>query len=376
MARVVLVGNLAQLTGGVAEFQLPVTSVKQLFQQLTELHPALGPHLEEGVAVAIDGQIYQDTLLEPIGPDSEVFVLPQIAGGSAVTLPTLLGDYPGTHALRSGALTSPAVRLAFADVKGASAGFKRAVRAMEFDVTELAIVTFLIAKAHGVPLVLLPAVVLGRFQHPYLVYDRSRGTMTPADLGGKRVGIRSYSVTTATWVRGIMADDWGVDLDAITWITFEEPHVAGFRDPPNVRRADAGQDMLAMLLAGDLDAAILGGEPPKDPRVVPLIPDPAGAARTWQAKHDAIQVNHMVTVKASLSREQPHVVGEVYRLLAESKRLAGLPKAGELDTTPFGVDANRRNLDVALDYVFRQRLIPRRYTVDELFDDVTRTLGP
>ena len=81
MARVVLVGNLAQLTGGVAEFQLSATSVKQLFHQLAELHPALAPHLEEGVAVAIDGQIYQDTLHEPIAPDSEVFVLPQIAGG-------------------------------------------------------------------------------------------------------------------------------------------------------------------------------------------------------------------------------------------------------------------------------------------------------
>src|SRR5713226_1544292 len=82
MAHVVLVGNLAQLTGGVAEFELSATSVKQLYQQLTELHPAIGPHLETGVAVAIDGQIYQDALLEPIGPDSEVFLLPQIAGGA------------------------------------------------------------------------------------------------------------------------------------------------------------------------------------------------------------------------------------------------------------------------------------------------------
>jgi hypothetical protein len=82
MARVVLVGNLAQLTGGVAEFQLSVTSVKQLFLQLAELHPAIGPHLEEGVAVAIDGQIYQDTIFQEIAADSEVFVLPQIAGGT------------------------------------------------------------------------------------------------------------------------------------------------------------------------------------------------------------------------------------------------------------------------------------------------------
>ena len=82
MARVVLVGNLAQLTGGVAELHLSATSVKQLFQQLAELHPALEPHLAEGVAVAIDGQIFQDALFQPIAPDSEVFLLPQIAGGA------------------------------------------------------------------------------------------------------------------------------------------------------------------------------------------------------------------------------------------------------------------------------------------------------
>ena len=81
MPRVVLVGNLAQLTGGVAELHLSATSVQQLFQQLAELHPAIEPHLKDGVEVAIDGQIYQDTLFQPIAADSEVFLLPQIAGG-------------------------------------------------------------------------------------------------------------------------------------------------------------------------------------------------------------------------------------------------------------------------------------------------------
>jgi 4,5-dihydroxyphthalate decarboxylase len=292
-----------------------------------------------------------------------------------VALPALLGDYPVTRALRRGDVASSIVRLDFADVPSPAAAFTRVVRDLEFDVAELAIVTFLLARAHGKPLVLLPAVVLGRLQHPYLVYDRERGPLAPGDLVGRRVGLRSYSVTTATWVRGILAEDWGVDLDRITWVTFEEPHVAEFRDPPSVQRAPDGKELITMLLAGEIDAAIVSGRTPTDPRVVPLIPDPFGAARAWHEKHQAIQVNHLVTVKASLSRAQPDVVAEVYRLLAESKRAASPPSGGVLDTTPFGLEANRRNLEVAIDYAFRQRLIPRRFTVDELFDDVTRGLG-
>jgi 4,5-dihydroxyphthalate decarboxylase len=292
-----------------------------------------------------------------------------------VTLPALLGDYPVTRALRRGQVASPLVRLQFADVPSVASAFKRVVRDRAFDVAELAIVTFLLARAHGTPLVLLPSVVLGRFQHPFLVYDRSRGSMAPGDLTGRRVAVRSYSVTTVTWLRGILADDWGVDLDRVTWVTFEEPHVAEFRDPPSVQRAPAGKEPLAMLLAGEVDAAVVDGRAAADPRVAPLIPDPAAAARAWREKHRAIQVNHLVAVKAELSRSQPRVVEEVYRLLAESRRAAGPPAPGELDTTPFGLEANRRNLEVAIDTVHRQRLIPRRFTVDELFDDMTRGLG-
>jgi len=291
-----------------------------------------------------------------------------------VALRALLGDYPVTHALRHGAVVSPTVSLRFADVPSPAAAFQRVVRDLEFDVAELAIVTFLLAKAFGKPLVLLPAVVLSRFQHRFLVYDRERGPLAPGDLRGRRVGIRSYSVTTATWLRGILAEEWGVEADMVTWVTFEEPHVAEFRDPPGVQRAGPGKELIPMLLAGELDAAIVSGRDPRDPRVVPLIPDPLAAARAWWEKHQAIQVNHVVTVKASLSRSHPEVVREVYRLLAASKRAEGPPAAGVLDPTPFGVEANRRNLEVAIDCVYRQRLIPRRFTVDELFDDVTRGL--
>jgi 4,5-dihydroxyphthalate decarboxylase len=272
------------------------------------------------------------------------------------TIKTLLGDYPVTRALKSGEVRSHDIALEFADIKPVSSGFKRVVRELEFDVSELALATFLIAKAHGKPLTLLPAVVMARFQHPFLVYDAERGALSPGDLHGRRVGVRSYSVTTGAWLRSILADDHGVDLDRVTWVTFEEPHVAEFHDPPNVERAPAGKQITPMLMAGELDAAILG-EIPKDPRLRPLIPDPERAAEAWRKKHGAIQLNHMVVTRRGLPQAEA-----VYALLAESRKAAGNP-----ELNPFGIEENRHNLEVAVDCFFRQKLIPRRFTVDELF---------
>jgi 4,5-dihydroxyphthalate decarboxylase len=286
-------------------------------------------------------------------------------------LHTLLGDHPTTLALKRGEVHSPHVLLEFADVKVPNTAFKRLVRNLEFDVSELAIVTFLMARAHGKPLLLLPAVVVARFQHAYLVYNAERGPLSPGELAGRRVGVRSYSVTTAMWIRGILAEDYGLDLDRVKWITFEEPHVAEYRDPPTVERAPAGSDPMAMLLEGKLDAAILA-TPSTDPRIKTLIPDPAAAAKDWYKRNQALQINHMVVVRESLCRLDPRAVREVYRLLRESKQAA--PSTGEIDTTPFGLEANRHNLEVAIDYTYRQKLIPRAFAVDELFDDVTRSL--
>ncbi len=292
-----------------------------------------------------------------------------------VRLSTLLGDYPVTRALRTGAIRSEYVSLDFADVKVPSSAFKRVVRQLDFDVAELAIVTFLIAKAHGKPLALLPAVIMARFQHPLILYNIERGPLAPGDLAGRRVGVRSYSVTTGAWIRGILADDYGLDIERVKWVTFEEAHVAEFRDPPSVERAPEGRKILDMLLAGDIDAAIVGDAAVPDARIRPLIADPAAAASAWHRKYGALQINHLVVVKESLSRSDPRAVQEVYRMLLASKQAMEPPVAGKLDLNPFGIEANRRNLEVAIDCVYRQRLIPRRFEVDELFDDVTRTLG-
>ena len=134
---------------------------------------------------------------------------------------------------------------------------------------------------------------------------------------------------------------------------------AEFRDPPNVQRAPAGKAVMAMLQAGELDAAIVGAIP-KEENIKPLIPDPEAAGRRWAEKHGAIQLNHLVVVKSSVSRD---MADEVYRLLLESKQAAGNPPM-----LPHGLEANRRNLEVAIDCAYKQALIPRRFTVDELFE--------
>lgn len=269
----------------------------------------------------------------------------------------LLGDYPVTHALRSGALKA-SFPTHFENIRLPHQAFKRVVRELEFDIAELALVTYLLARAHGKPYRLLPAVVTARFQHPFLVC-LSEKSFKAEELSGKRIGQRSYSVTTATWLRGILADDYGVDLSSVQWTTFEEPHVAEFRDPPNVQRAPPGKDIVSMLLAGELDAAIMT-DIPDDPRIQPVIQDQDKAISRWRSRTGAtIQVNHMVVCRSSTPSS---VSDEFLSLLGKSRELAGSPA-----THPFGIEANRRNLEAAIDTVFRQGMIPRRFTVEELF---------
>jgi 4,5-dihydroxyphthalate decarboxylase len=289
------------------------------------------------------------------------------------TLRTVLGTYPHTAPLKQGAIASPEIALEFADIKPTHKAFKPMVRELAFDVCEMAIVTCLQAKAHGKPLVLLPAVMLGRFQHHCLVHNADRGSLRPSQLAGRRVGVRAYSQTTGVWLRGILAHDYGVDIGRVHWVTFEDAHVAEYRDPPAVERGAAVQDLTALVLAGELDAAIYGAELPDDPRIKSVIPDPHAAAQEWHRQHRCVPVNHLVVVTKALATCRPEVVREVYGLLQRAKQAA--PPAGGLDLTPFGVEANRPALELIIDYAAEQGLIPRCFTVDELFEDFYRVMG-
>src|SRR3954447_8778099 len=207
-------------------------------------------------------------------------------------LRTLLGDHPGTAALKNGSIKSDLVTLDFADYSPTHTGFKPMVREQAFDVSEMAIVTYLMARSFGKPMVLLPCVVMARSQHAFALYNARRGTLTPERLNNKRVGIRSFTTTTGAWLRGILANDHGVDLNSIDWVTFEDAHVAEFRD--TTRRAPHGKQIVQMLIDGELDAVL--GEKSDHPDLKPLFADPAAEEKAWFARHGAVPINHMVVV--------------------------------------------------------------------------------
>jgi 4,5-dihydroxyphthalate decarboxylase len=292
-----------------------------------------------------------------------------------VTLRANLADYAMTKALKSGAITSDLVTFDFCGPKVANQGFKAMVRERAFDAGELAIGTFLEAKTYGKPVTLLPAVVMGRFQHQTALRATARGTFGPGDIEGKRIGIRSYTQTTGIWVRGIFKHEYGVDLNKVTWVCNDDGHLAEFKDPPNVERTPPDSKKVdQMLLDGEIDGAILGAEVPNEPRVAHLIPNPKDAALAWYRKYNTVPVNHLFCLDKDLADARPDVVVEIFRMLKATKA-AMPPSADGIDFHPFGIEALRKPLSMIIQYAVEQKIIPRAMDVDELFDDVTRKLS-
>lgn len=283
------------------------------------------------------------------------------------TLYTLLANYPNTAALKDGRASSPLVNFNFVDVKVANTAFKRLVRESEFDAGELAIVTYLQAKAAGKPYSLLPAVVVGRGQHHTIAYNPEKSEFHPSELEGKRVGVRSYTQTTGAWVRAILQEEYSIDTRKVQWVTFEAPHVAEYVDPPWVTRMPAEKNLTQMLLDGEIDAAIVGNELP-DPKFKYLIPDHEAAAERWTEKYGP-PINHMLVVRDSIVESQPELIREIFRIFKQSRDLMGNTKKEA--ALPFGVELNRKSLETIIRNSVLQGLLSMTIPVDDLFTDLT-----
>ena len=263
---------------------------------------------------------------------------------NALKVRMLLGSYPNTLPLKNEEIKSTRVSLEYDPEKTSNLVFKRVVNQLEFNIAELALATFLQAKAYGRPLALLPIVLRGKFAHNAIAYNARLNHLTAADLAGRRVGIRAWAQTTPLWVRGFLENDYGVDLKSVKWVTFEDSHVSESLDPAGVERAPAGKKLRQMLLDGELDAAMVSEQrDAKDPSLKTLIPDAPAAAQEWYKKFQVVPINHMVVVKQSFLKEHPEAVQEIFDMLAASKKAAGFPPAGGIDTFPVGVEAIRKS---------------------------------
>jgi 4,5-dihydroxyphthalate decarboxylase len=292
-----------------------------------------------------------------------------------VTLRTAFADYPHVRAIRSGSVASPRIHFDFEDVPVITRAFRRMVRTLDFDLCEIALTTLAQAHACGKPIIGLPLVIMRGFHHSALMCPLASTLTGPADLAGKRIGVRAWSQTTGVWVRGILRDEYGVDHRDITWVTEEDAHVQEYHDPPNVLRTTPGQDLRAMLLAGELDAAIaLTGLDPAHVR--PVIPQPHAAAAAWFARTGAYPVNHVICLKTSLAETHPWLPGQLMRLFVAAKAAATHPSSEERfssvvggDPLPYGLAANRTGVELCLRYAAEQQLLPRAYRAEDLFLD-------
>jgi 4,5-dihydroxyphthalate decarboxylase len=289
-----------------------------------------------------------------------------------ITLHAALANYPHVRAIKDASIASERVRFDFEEVPAITRAFRRMVRTLDFDLCEIALTTLAQAHAFDKPIKALPIVVMRRFHHAALVCPAGSAIRGPADLRGKKIGVRAWSQTTGIWVRGILLDEYGVDHRDITWVTEEDAHVQEYADPAHVRRIAPGQDLKAMLLAGEIDAGIaLTGIDPAAVR--PVIADPMAAA-AWFEKTGAYPVNHLLCLKTTLAEANPWLPDELMRLFIAAKAAATEPSAEARfagivgpDPLPYGLEANRTGIELCLRYAAEQGLVPRVYDTQEIF---------
>jgi 4,5-dihydroxyphthalate decarboxylase len=295
-----------------------------------------------------------------------------------------LGTYGLTKPLKHREAPPGRLTLDFIEIEPITAAMRRMCRGLEFDICEMAFTTYLCARALGKPFTAIPVFVTRNFHHWAVFINAKSGIREPKDLEGRRVGVnRGYTVTTGLWARGILQTEYGVDLGKVTWIPTDDEHVSEFVAPGNVDYRFRGKPMRELLLSGEVDAAIgeIGVEAPE---IKPLIPDARKASFDYYRKTGIYPINHGVVIRDSLLKENPWIAGELYRAFEQAKSVymkdlqssshtsswdrAAADNATVVgDPFPFGIAANRKTLDAMAQFAVDQRMVPRRFSAEELF---------
>jgi 4,5-dihydroxyphthalate decarboxylase len=311
---------------------------------------------------------------------------------SALKLKTVTRTQGNNRALKDGTVKPKTFEFAFEEVDPLIAAFRRMVRGNEFDICEMAITTYICAKAHGKPMTAVPVFVVRAFHHGAILHNTKAGIAKPKDLEGKKVGVnRGYTVTTGVWARSVLQDEHGVDLSKITWVLSGDEHVAEYRPPKNVVPIEPGKKMGDMLAVGELAAAI--GVEASSPDVKPLIPNALEAGLAALRSRGHYPINHTVVIKDELLAAHPQLAADVFDAFAQAKRrYVERLKAGQIekpseadevharvmeitgDPLPYGIAPNRKVIDELIGHALTQGIITRPVAAEELFARSTHGL--
>jgi 4,5-dihydroxyphthalate decarboxylase len=309
-------------------------------------------------------------------------------------LKTVVRTQGNNEALKDGTVKPKGFDFEFIEVDPLIDAFRRMVRTLEFDLSEMALTTFLTAREHGKKMTGIPVFLMRAFHHGAIKVNAKAGISSPKDLEGKRVGVnRGYTVTTGLWARSILAHQYGVDLSTITWVLSGDEHVAEFRPPANVVPLEKGKKMADALASGELPAAI--GVDIEHPDVKPLIAKPKDTAYEALRKSGHYPINHLLVIKDETLAKDPSVAARIFEAFAEAKRLyVEKLRAGAVtdpaavdetnrrvmeitgrDPLPYGIEPNRAMLEEAIRSATEQKILTKPVRLEDLFAESTRALA-
>ena len=306
-------------------------------------------------------------------------------------LKTAIATYGHTQALKDGTVRPRTFDFEFEEVPVIIQAFRRMVRGLEFDIAEMAITTYLCARAHGKRFTALPVFPMRAFHHAAIVHHVTAGVRIPKDLEGKKVGVnRGYTVTTGLWARSILQHQYGVDLSRVTWVLSGDEHVAEYQPPSNVVRIEKGKTLEDMLVSGEIAAAI--GIQVDSPDVKPLIANAREAGLDALRQRGLYPINHTVVVKDDVLAAHPGLATDIFAAFSEAKRIhverlrggaVAAPSPQDQtykqvmdivgDPLPYGISPNRQMLEAVIQHSVEQGIITQPFTVDELFAPGTHT---
>ncbi len=282
--------------------------------------------------------------------------------------------------------------------------FWRQIRHLEFEASELSMSAYLIGRSQGdLPFIAIPVFLSRFFRHSCIYVNPAHGISEPKDLVGKRIGVPEYHMTAALWIRGMLAEDYGIMPNQILWFT------GGLDNPGRVEKFNlqlpdvdveaipSRRTLNEMLENGELDG-YMGARQPRaftrgEPALVRLFPDYEQVEMEYYRRTGIFPIMHVVVIREELCRREPWVAMSLYKAFVAAKDYAlvemgntaalqyalpwmwsSLERTRALmgwDIWPYGVESNRVTLEKMLEYSHQQGLSKRKLSIEEIFASTT-----